>query len=168
MTLSIRELVFRFKKIADEHPQINAFSAGPLYHLLEDIKYYPYLFVINDIPHEMTFSENNGYRSIEYSFILRVGDRVNNNVKSYEKTGGILSNNELDINSDTFSMLVDILNAISEDSLGLFSDLRLVDSIDIEPFFNEDSGDVNGHQATIKLRVKVESPCISPLTAPKH
>jgi hypothetical protein len=56
------------------------------------------------------------------------------------------------------------VNAISQDSLNIFNDISLIDDISIEPFFHEDSGDVNGHQATITLRVKNDNPCISPLT----
>ena len=57
-----------------------------------------------------------------------------------------------------------MINAISEDSLGLFSGLALLDDIEIEPFFHEDTGDVNGHMAQIRLRTPLENPCISPIT----
>ena len=162
-TLSIRQLMFKFKEIADDHPNINWFGAGPLYDLIDDVKYYPYLWVINDITHDMVYSEDNGYRAIEYNFILRCGDKVNNQYNSY-KQNGIGSNNGLDISSDTFTILVDVINVISENSLGLFDEVSLVDDIGIEPFFNEDTGDVNGHEATIRLRVKIDNPCVSPLT----
>jgi hypothetical protein len=163
MTLSIRELMFRFKTVSDLHPQINAFGSGPVYNILEDIRYYPYLWVINDISHDVIYTEDNKYRAIEYNFILRVGDKVNDQYNSYNQIGEG-SNNGLDISSDTFTMLMDVINAISEDSLGLFNDVSLIDDIDIEPFFHEDTGDVNGHQATIRLRTKIENPCVSPLT----
>lgn len=163
MTLSIRELMFRFKQISDLHPQINEFGCGPLYDLQDDIRYYPYLWVINDISHNVIFTELNKYKAIEYSFILRCGDKNNDSRNKYNQIG-IGSNNGLDISSDTFTMLVDIINAISEDTLGLFTDVSLIDDIVIEPFYNEDTGDVNGHEASITLRVKIENPCISPLT----
>ena len=57
-----------------------------------------------------------------------------------------------------------MINVISEDSLGLFTGLSLLDDIEIEPFFHEDTGDVNGHQATIRLKAPLENPCISPIT----
>ena len=165
-TISIRDLIFRFKDIANKHPQINAFGSGPIYHILNDITYYPYLWLVNDIPHDVIYTDDNKYRAIEYNFIVRIGDKVNNQ-SAYGNKSGLGSNNELDISSDTFTMLVDVINAISENSLGLFGDVKMIGDIDIEPFFNEDTGDVNGHQANIILRTKIEAPCFSPLTDSK-
>lgn len=159
----ISEILKRFKEIADLHPNINSFGAGPLYDINQDIKYFPYLFVLTDDTHTVLYSEDNGYRAIEYVFTLRVGDKVNNQ-PGYLGQMGIGSNNGLDISSDTFNTLLDIINTISEDSLGLFSDIHFIDDITIEPFFNEDSSNVNGNQATITLKVKNDKVCINPLT----
>ena len=163
MATTINSLINRFNQIATLDPRVNAFGAGPLYDLQDDIKYYPYLWVINDISHNVIYTEINKYRAVEYNFILRVGDKVNDQKNVYMAYGEN-SNNGLDISSDTFTILLDIINAISEDSLGLFSDVSLINDIDVEPFFHEESGDVNGHQALITLRTKIENPCISPLT----
>jgi hypothetical protein len=57
-----------------------------------------------------------------------------------------------------------MINAISENSLGLFGDFTMLDDIEVEPFFHEDTGDVNGHMAQIRLRAPLENPCISPIT----
>lgn len=165
MAITIANIVSRFKALADADPRINAFGAGPLYDIIDDIKWYPYLWIQNDISHNVNFTEVNKYRAIEYNFVLRVGDKVNNQQNVY-KAYGENSNNGLDISSDTFTILVDMINVISENSLGLFNELSLVDDIEIEPFFHEDGGDINGHQATIKLRVPLENPCISPITDP--
>lgn len=163
MAITITSLINRFKEISNADPRLNAFGAGPLYDLQDDIKYYPYLWVINDISHNVIYTEINKYRAVEYNFIIRVGDKVNDQTNVYGAYGEN-SNNGLDISSDTFTILLDIINAISEDSLGMFSDMTLLNDIDIEPFFHEESGDVNGHQALITLRTKIENPCISPLT----
>jgi hypothetical protein len=163
MATTINSLINRFNQIATLDPRVNAFGAGPLYDLQDDIKYYPYLWAINDISHNVIYTEINKYRAVEYNFILRVGDKVNDQKNVYMAYGEN-SNNGLDISSDTFTILLDIINAISEDSLGLFSDVSLINDIDVEPFFHEESGDVNGHQALITLRTKIENPCISPLT----
>ena len=161
--ITINNLMTRFNQIANIDGRINAFGTGPLYDLVDDIRYYPYLFIINDINHAVVFTEVNKYRSVEYNFILRVGDKVNDQINVYNAIGEN-SNNGLDISSDTFTILLDIINAISEDSLGLFSDVSLINDIEIEPFFHEDNGDVNGHQAQLTFRTKIENPCISPLT----
>ncbi len=163
MAITITSLINRFKEISNADPRLNAFGAGPLYDLQDDIKYYPYLWVVNDISHNVIYTEINKYRAVEYNFVLRIGDKVNDQANVYEAYGEN-SNNGLDISSDTFTILLDIINAISEDSLGMFSDMTLINDIDIEPFFHEESGDVNGHQALITLRTKIENPCISPLT----
>ena len=163
MAITIAFIVNRLNQLANADPRINAFGAGPLYNIIDDIKYYPYLWIQNDINHRVSYTEINKYRAIEYSFILRVGDKVNDQPNVYEAYGEN-SNNGLDISSDTFTILVDMINAISEDSLGLFSGLALLDDIEIEPFFHEDTGDVNGHMAQIRLRTPLENPCISPIT----
>lgn len=160
----ISEILKRFKTISDLHPNLNAFGAGPLYDINQDIKYFPYLFVLSDEIHTIIYSEDNGYRAVEYTFTLRVGDKVNDQ-PGYLAQMGIGSTNGLDISSDTFNILLDIINTVSEDSLGLFADCSLIDDISVEPFFNEDSSNVNGHQATITLRVKNDKVCINPLTA---
>lgn len=163
MVPTIQNLILRFKNIADQHPNLNDFGAGPRYDIQQDVKYYSYLWVVNDLSHTMPYTDVNGYRVIEYNFILRVGDKVNNQ-PGYPQTTGIPDHNGLDISSDTFTILVDIINAVSEDSIGIFSDVSLINDINIEPFFNEDNGDVNGHEADIVLRVKNSDPCDSPLT----
>ena len=163
MAITIANIVARLKQLSNSDPRVNAFGAGPLYDIIDDIKYYPYLWIQNDVNHTISYTDINKYRAIEYSFILRVGDKVNNQENVYMAYGEN-SNNGLDISSDTFTILVDMINVISEDSLGLFSDVTLFGDIDIEPFFHEDTGDVNGHQAQIRLRGKLENPCLSPIT----
>ena len=163
MSIPINELMKRFNQLANTDPRINEFGVGPLYGILEDIKYYPYLWIKNDIPHDVLYYDVNKYRAVEYNFVLRVGDKVNNQINAYNAIGEN-SNNGLDISSDTFTILLDMINVISEDSLGLFSDVTLVNDISVEPFFHEDTGDVNGHEALITLRTKITDPCLNPLT----
>lgn len=161
--ITINALLNKFKVIAETDPRINFFITGQRYDLLTDVKYYPYLAIIADIPHDILYTDVNKYRAIEFNFVLRVADKNNNQINAYNAVG-LNSNNGQDITSDTFTILSDIINCISEDSLGLFSDVSLIGDIAAEPFYNEDSGDVNGFEAQITLRVKNENPCISPLT----
>jgi hypothetical protein len=143
---------------------INSFGYGPIYDLDGYEMDYPYLWVRNDNSHTLVFSENNKYQAIEFQFILRVGDKVNDQPNVY-KANGENSNNGLDIIADTFSILVDLLNDVMMDGSGLWVDFELTSDIDIEPFFHEDTGDVNGHQATITLRVKNDNKCNTPVNA---
>ena len=163
MALTINNIVARFNQIADNHPNINAFGVGPRYDIQDDVKYYSYLWIVNDISQSMPYTDENGFRVIEYNFILRVGDKVNNQ-SGYENQMGIPTNNGIDTHSDTFTIIVDIINAISNDSLNIFGDVNMVNDVNIEPFFNEDNGDVNGHEAEITLRVKNSGVCLTPLT----
>jgi len=161
--VSINQLMSKFKAIAQADPRINAFGTGQRYDILVDIDYYPYFWVVSDLPHSILYTEDNGYRAIEYNFVLRVADKNNNQINAYNAYG-LNSNNGQEIISDCFVILSDIVNCISENSLGLFDEVQLIGDISIEPFYNEDSGDVNGFEADITLRIKNDNPCISPIT----
>lgn len=161
--VTIKEIIRRFGVVAQTDPRLNAFGSGQRYDILTDIQYYPYLWVVADLPHDILYTELNKYRAIEYNFVLRVADKNNNQINSYGAVG-LNSNNGLDISSDSFTILSDIINAVSEDTLGLFGDVSLIGDISAQPFYNEDSGDVNGFEADITIRIKNENPCISPLT----
>jgi hypothetical protein len=162
MALSINSIIIKFKQIATLHPNINDFGVGPKYNIQDDMTF-PYFWVVNDINHSVRYTDANKYKAVEYRFILRVGDKVNDMLNVYNDRGEN-SNNGLEISSDTFSILMDIVNAISEDSLGLFTEIGLIDDISIEPFFHEDGGDVNGHECEVVLRIKNDGICITPLT----
>lgn len=163
MSVRLSEIIKEFKIISTNHPQIQSFGAGPLYDLQDDIKYYPYLWIQTDEPHSVLYNEDNGYRVIELTFGVRVGDKINNQ-PGYLGQLGIGSNNGLDISSDTFNIVLDIINTISESATGYFTQLQLVDDITIEPFFNSEGANVNGWVAFITLRAKNEGVCFNPLT----
>lgn len=160
---NINTIIGKFGQIAVGHPNINSFGYGPIYDLDGYEMTYPYLWIRNDNSHTLIYSEDNKYQAIEFQFVLRVGDKVNNQPNVF-KANGENSNNGLDIVSDTFRTLLDILNSMMMNTLGLFPDLEPVGDIDIQPFFHEDTGDVNGHEATITLRIKNDGKCFSPLT----
>lgn len=164
MSLNINVIISKFQQMANLHPNINGFGYGPLYDLDGYPKVqYPYLWVRNDISHSLIYSEDNKFQAVEFQFLLRVGDKVNEQPNIFSANGEN-SNNGLQIINDTFRILLDILNSIMMNSLSLFDELELINDVDIEPFFHEDTGDVNGHQATITLRIKNDNKCISPLT----
>jgi hypothetical protein len=62
----------RFKTIAETDPRLNAFGTGQRYDILTDIKYYPYLWIVSDISHDILYTEVNKYRAIEFNFVLRL------------------------------------------------------------------------------------------------
>jgi hypothetical protein len=163
MSLNINVIISKFQQLANTHPMINSFGYGPIYDLDGYEMTYPYMWVRNDDSHTLIYTEDNKYQAVEFQFILRVGDKVNNQPNIFSANGEN-SNNGLEIISDTFRILLDILNSIMMNSLGLFNDLELVNDVSIEPFFHEDTGDVNGHQASITLRIKNDNKCVSPLT----
>lgn len=163
MSRNINVIIGKFQQVANLHPQINSFGYGPIYDLDGYEWDYPYLWIRNDNSHTFQFSPDNKYQAIEFQFTIRVGDKVNDQPNVY-KANGENSNNGLDVIADTFTILVDILNSIMMNTLGLFDDLELTGDVDIEPFFHQDTGNVNGHEATITLRVKNDFKCHSPLT----
>lgn len=160
--LKIKDVINKFKTIADIHPNINYFGVGSISGLTDDILYYPYLWLDTTLSHTINYVEDNGYKSIELEFVLRVGDKVNDN-QLVGDIRGLGTTNEIDIISDTFSIILDIINTISEDSLGLFQEVILIDNVSVEPFYNEDAGDVTGNQATIILKIKNDKICLTPL-----
>jgi hypothetical protein len=163
MSLNINIIVGKFQTMANLHPQVHSFGYGPIYDLDGYEMTYPYLWVRNDLSHSLVYSEDNKFQAVEFQFILRVGDRVNNQPNVYQANGEN-SNNGLDVIADTFRILMDFMNSMMMNTLGLFDELELINDVDIEPFFHEDTGDVNGHQATITLRIKNDNKCISPMT----
>lgn len=160
--LKIRDIINKIKTIADAHPNINYFGVGKLSDFTDDVMEYPYLWVDTETTHTIGYTEDNGYRSIEYQFILRVGDKVNDQQSGYDGIRGIGTTNEIDVLSDTFVTLLTIVNTISENSLGLFDESVLIDDVSVESFFNEDTGDVTGNQATLTFKVKNDKVCITP------
>lgn len=161
--VSVNQIISKCYTLAQTHPQINGFGYGPVYDIDAQEILYPYFFVINDDAHNIILGDGGYYNAIEYTFTFRIGDKVNDQPNVYAANGEN-SNNGLEVISDTMLILTDIVNAISQDSLGIFGDISLIDDVSVEPFFHEDGGDVNGHQATITLRVKNDNPCLTPLT----
>tara|TARA_R110000851_G_C12952231_1_gene553389 strand:- start:352 stop:840 length:489 start_codon:yes stop_codon:yes gene_type:complete len=161
--IKLREIIQKFKESATLHPNINYFGVGPLMEITDNIQSYPYLWVVPTYSHVINFTDENRYRGIELQFALRVGDKVNDG-EGYDDIRGLGTNNSLDIMSDTFNTLMDILNSIAENSFVLFDEVRMVDDISIEPFFNEDTGDVTGNMAVITLRIKNYKVCTTPMT----
>jgi hypothetical protein len=150
--------------MATSHPQVNGFGYGPLYDIVGQEINYPYLWVLNEDSHTLVYSENNiQYNALDYTFVLRVADKVNDQPNVYNANGEN-SNNGLEVVSDTAQILTDLINSMAQDSLNIFNEIEILEDVDIEPFFHEDSGDVNGHQATITLRVPNDNQCITPLT----
>lgn len=159
MTVKINEIVREFKKLADLHPNIHTFGAGEIDDIQQDMKYYPYMWLVTDNSHTLEYTEDNGYRSVEFTFSLRIGDKRNNQT-GYEGILGIGEDNQLDIISNTFQYQLDVFNTIRGQA-DVLPEVELVGDISIEPFYNEDDGDVCGNIATFTLRVKNDEVCIT-------
>jgi hypothetical protein len=156
------QIIADFYTLALAHPMVNGFGYGPLYDLQSINIQYPYMWIINEDPHTINYSDlNTNYSDVEYNFTIRVGDKVNNQPNVYNAIGQN-SNNGLEVINDTFLILLDIINTMNSGYL-ITNGLELIEDISITPFFNEDNGDVNGHQADIVLRVKIDNHCDNPL-----
>ena len=155
--MSLNKLIRKIKSRGEVHPSINKVGVGNRYDLFGYNGRCPYLWIINDEPHNMVWSEgNHSYNQIEYTLTLRVGDYVNNQVNVYEDLGEN-SNNELDVSSDTAWILSDIINIMTFD-VGTFGDYVIEGDISIIPFFREEQGDLTGHEASVTFRTKL-NPC---------
>jgi hypothetical protein len=163
MAVSINVLMNKLYKIANQHPQLEGFGFGPLYDLSSADIQYPYMWILNDDSHTIGYGDSNKYSSVEYNFEIRIGDKVNDQPNVYSAIGSN-SNNSLEVISDTFQILLDVINAVSNNSTNDFLNIGMVDDISVQPFFHEDAGNVNGHSALITLRVINDNVCISPIT----
>lgn len=161
--MKINAIVRKLKELSDLHPRINSFGCGQLDDLQQDVENYPYMWLLMDEEHSIGYTEDNGYRSIEFTFVLRIGDKKNDQT-GYIGIEGIGQDNQLDIISNTFQYCLDVINTLSEDTLGFTPDIKLVDDVTVNPFFNEDNGDVCGNEATFTIRLKNDKVCINALT----
>lgn len=160
---SLNQLIDKFYQVSVAHPQIDGFGFGPLYDIVGQEINYPYLW-LSEESHTLNWSENNNiYNSIDYQLTLRVCDKVNDQPNVYSANGEN-SNNGLEVLSDTMQILVDVVNSMAQDSLNIFNGVSILDDISVDPIEHEDSGDVNGHEVTITLRVINDSQCVTPLT----
>lgn len=139
--IAIKDFIKLFKEIQVNDPRINSFGAGPLYDIQDQVKYYPYLWI------DTTLSHNLDSSFIEYTFRLRVGDKVNNQKLTNEDMG-IFPTNTIDIISNTFIILSDVLFELRNYS----NEYQLNEDITIDPFYDEDSHIVSGNEAEITLR----------------
>tara|TARA_R110000851_G_scaffold74070_3_gene163509 strand:- start:15 stop:503 length:489 start_codon:yes stop_codon:yes gene_type:complete len=160
--IKIRDLIEKFKECANQHPNINYFGVGSMMELTDNIQSYPYLWIVPTYTHTIEYTEDSRYRGIEFQFALRVGDKINDG-EGYKDVRGLGTNNSIDVMSDTFNIILDLINAISENTLDLFGDVKMVDDVTIEPFFNEDTGDVSGNMAVISLRIPNYKVCLTPM-----
>lgn len=160
MRTNINTVVKKFKELSDLHPNINSFGFGELDDLVQDVQFYPYCWILGDLTHRIGYTDDNKYNSIEYAFTIRIGDKVNMQT-GYEGIAGAGKDNTLDIISNTFNYVLDFVNSISENSLNMFDNIRTIDDVIVEPFYNQDNGNVCGCQADIILRVANDNKCIT-------
>lgn len=161
--ITLKSIVVSLENLAAAHPKINDFGFGPQSDLSAYRIKYPYFWVTPET-NFFEYSPDNKYQAIEFQFTLRVADKVTwgdnpRGEKSEE------SNNGLDVLSDTFQILREILNAIMMNSTGDFNDLEIVGSISLDPLLHEDSADVNGFETTITLRTKNDYKCETTIVA---
>lgn len=122
------------KSISEAHYQIHSYGWGDVPDLLarEDV-IYPFLMVT---PSSSTYEE--GYAT--HTYTISIADRV-----LKDKA------NEVNVDSDTHQILLDILSQI--DNL-MYDDVDVVKGGTITPFFDNFRHEVTGHFADVGIRVK--------------
>jgi hypothetical protein len=122
------------KSISEAHYQIHSYGWGDVPDLLarEDV-IYPFLMVT---PSSSTYEE--GYAT--HTYAISIADRV-----LKDKA------NEVNVDSDTHQILLDILSQI--DNL-MYDDVDVVKGGTITPFFDNFRHEVTGHFADVGIRVK--------------
>lgn len=161
--ITYKSIVSSLESLALSHPKINDFGFGSTADIAAYKIEYPLFWVIPE-SNFFEYSPDNKYQAIEFQFTLRVTDKVTWGDNPEEEKAE-QSNNGLDVLSDTFQILREILNTIMMNSNGGFNEVEIVGQISLEPLLHEDTADVNGFETTITLRTKNDYKCETTIVA---
>jgi hypothetical protein len=140
---TINQLISVFKDIATRHYQINGFGIGDAWEVgASTEKMHPVLWV-NPVTASMPSSDN-GYKTFEIDFEVRVFDLVNKD-----------ESNENNVLSDTIDVLKDIVTEFKGHPYYVNSQLNIIDDISFEAFTEEFDEEVSGWLCEISLMTPV-------------
>ena len=161
----IRDLVQLITDLGHKHPEVNYVGVGQIAPN-EEINSYPYLWVGVENTHTLV----EGFSKIAYTFTLRVGDLVNDNeaiVKNKVNNPvirGIGIDNGLDVHSDTFRILLDIVIMLKSNLTTDLKSIMVNEEVEFTPFFEAELGGTNGFEALVTIEVPLYRQCNTPLT----
>jgi len=140
---TVNQLISVFKDISTRHYQINGFGIGDNWENgASEAKMHPVLW-INPTTASMPSSDN-GYKTFEIDFEVRVFDLVNKD-----------ESNENEVLSDCIDILKDIITEFKGHPYYVNSQLNIIDDINFEAFTEEFDEEVSGWVCEISLMTPV-------------
>ena len=139
---TVNQLISVFKDISTRHYQINGFGIGDNWENGTSEKMHPVLW-INPTTATMPSSDN-GYKTFEIDFEVRVFDLVNKD-----------ESNENEVLSDCIDILKDIITEFKGHPYYVNSQLNIIDDINFEAFTEEFDEEVSGWVCEISLMTPV-------------
>jgi len=139
---TVNQLISVFKDISTRHYQINGFGVGDNWENGASEKMHPVLW-INPTTAAMPSSDN-GYKTFEIDFEVRVFDLVNKD-----------ESNEKEVLSDCIDILKDIITEFKGHPYYVNSQLNIIDDINFEAFTEEFDEEVSGWVCEISLMTPV-------------
>ncbi len=139
---TVNQLISVFKDISTRHYQINGFGVGDNWENGTSEKMHPVLW-INPTTAAMPSSDN-GYKTFEIDFEVRVFDLVNKD-----------ESNENEVLSDCIDILKDIIAEFKGHPYYVNSQLNIIDDINFEAFTEEFDEEVSGWICEISLMTPV-------------
>ena len=139
---TVNQLISVFKDISTRHYQINGFGVGDNWENGTSEKMHPVLW-INPTTATMP-STDNGYKTFEIDFEVRVFDLVNKD-----------ESNENEVLSDCIDILKDIITEFKGHPYYVNSQLNIIDDISFEAFTEEFDEEVSGWVCEISLMTPI-------------
>ena len=136
-------IVSLFKDIADRHYQINTFGVGSPWEIGAKEVMYPLLWV-QPVTADMVKSEaNDRYVTIEIVMNVKCLDLVHKD-----------ESNEVDVESDTFQILTDVINEFNDHPFYQRSNMRLIDDISFTSLDEYSDDQTDGWECEIRIRMR--------------
>tara|TARA_R110002167_G_scaffold331344_2_gene538049 strand:+ start:664 stop:1143 length:480 start_codon:yes stop_codon:yes gene_type:complete len=150
---TLNNLISIFESIADRHEQINYFFRGQDYDINPlDISQFAMLTVK---PESAVMPKtDNGYSSLSVVFTVKCIDLVSKGIT-----------NQPDVESDTLSILRDVVIEFNQHPLYMDSDFNIVGDVSLEPLTGVFDQALTGWETTITIEAPNKSSyCSNPVT----
>jgi hypothetical protein len=140
---TVKNIEAIFKDIADRHYEINTMGWGSPWEIGAKEVMYPLLWV-QPVTADMVKSEaNDRYVTIEVVMNVKCLDLVHKD-----------ESNEVDVESDTFQILTDVINEFNDHPFYQRSNMRLIDDISFTSLDEYSDDQTNGWECEIRIRMR--------------
>lgn len=149
--ITYNELIKMFEDFVTNHKQLRTFGNGPTSEIGTSKQIdYPLLWSTHRTPSTFNITNKTLIPQMNLTFIIV--DQINIQ-ENYEDTNGVQSNNGQEVLSDTFQIAQDLVTYISTE-LGTYGVMFSVDTLSIEPVYDELPDKVNGWVLDVTLQLR--------------